>query len=240
MVDLGVAGGVLVGAWLLLPADLSYAVTFSILLLIPVVVVRLQFAEDFRPMAEHVFDLLLLGAVLAAAALMAALTALGARWVNLASANTSASFSALVTAAMAVPAALWVRRSVLGRRYGTGLLSPADVAVITADLHTQTEPRDLLDKAARMVAAASASADARIILGDDALRFPSTGPSIRSTSAVTASESLRSKPETRRGLSRARRGSSHSCCHGRAGRTGGWARRRSGACPAGCGPRARR
>ena len=172
MVDLGVAGGVLVGAWLLLPADLSYAVTFSILLLIPVVVVRLQFAEDFRPMAEHVFDLLLLGAVLAAAALMAALTALGARWVNLASANTSASFSALVTAAMAVPAALWVRRSVLGRRYGTGLLSPADVAVITADLHTQTEPRDLLDKAARMVAAASASADARIILGDDASSVP--------------------------------------------------------------------
>ena len=69
---------------------------------------------------------------------------------------------------MAVPGALWVRRSALARRYGNGVISPADVAVITADLHAQTEPRDLLDKAARMVAAASGSREARIVLGDDA------------------------------------------------------------------------
>jgi signal transduction histidine kinase len=85
-----------------------------------------------------------------------------------ASANTSAAFTALVTAAMAAPAALWLRRGLLASRYGTGLISPDDVALITADLHARTEPRDLLGKAARMVAAASGSAEALIILGDEA------------------------------------------------------------------------
>ena len=179
MLALGAAGGVLVGAWRLLPADAGYAVTFFSFVVVAVAVVRLQVGEDFRPMAEHVFDLLLLTAVLAAAALMAVLTALGARWANLASVSTSALFTALVTAAMAAPAALWVRRSALARRYGTGLLSPADVALITADLHAQTEPRALLDKAAKMVAAASASTDARIILGDEAYSATDAGPSIR-------------------------------------------------------------
>jgi hypothetical protein len=72
----------------------------------------------------------------------------------------------LLTALMAAPAALWIRRSLLARRYGSGLISPDDVAVITADLHAKTEPRDLLDKAARMVAAASGSREARIVLGE--------------------------------------------------------------------------
>lgn len=97
---------------------------------------------------------------------------LGAAWTRLPSANSSALFTALVTAAMAAPAAIWVRRGLLTRRYGSGLLSPADVALITADLHAKTEPRDLLDKAARMVASASGSRQARIVLGEDAPVVP--------------------------------------------------------------------
>jgi signal transduction histidine kinase len=172
LVALGTTGAVLVGSWLLLPTDLSYAVTISVFPLATVAVVRLRLSEDFRPLAEHLLDLLLVVGVFAAAGLTALLAGLGARWASLESANTSAAFTALVTAAMAAPAALWVRRSVLARRYGTGLISPADVAVITADLHAQTEPRDLLDKAARMVAAASGSAEAQIILGDEAPAEP--------------------------------------------------------------------
>ncbi len=152
----------------MLPTDLGYAVTISVFALTAVAVVRLRLSEDFRPLAEHLLDLLLVLAVVAAAGLTALLAGLGTRWANVASANTSAAFTALVTAAMAAPAALWVRRGLLASRYGTGLISPDDVALITADLHARTEPRDLLGKAARMVAAASGSAEALIILGDEA------------------------------------------------------------------------
>jgi len=92
--------------------------------------------------------------------------------VRLASPPTSAAFTAVVTLALALPAGVWVRRSVLTRRYGNGVISPADVAAITADLNARTDPRDLLDKAARMVAAASGSREARIVLGDDELEVP--------------------------------------------------------------------
>ncbi len=168
LVVLGAAGAMLVGAWLALPTDLGYAVTISVFALTAVAVVRLRLGEDFRPLAEHLLDLLLVVAVVAAAGLTALLAGLGTSWANVASANTSAAFTALVTAAMAVPAALWVRRGLLASRYGTGLISPDDVALITADLHAGTEPRDLLGKAARMVAAASGSAEALIVLGDEA------------------------------------------------------------------------
>jgi signal transduction histidine kinase len=172
MVTLGAAGAVLAGAWTLLPSSLSYAATTSVFALTAFAVVRLVLGDEFRPLAEHLLDLLLVAAVLGSAALTGLLAGLGAHWAHLPSARTSAAFTALVTAAMAVPAAFWARRTALARRYGTGLISPADVAVITADLHAQTEPRDLLDKAARMVAAASGSAEARIVLGDDAPSVP--------------------------------------------------------------------
>ena len=148
--------------------------TGSAVVLGAVVVGRLWLSTRFRPLDEPLLDLLLLAAVVGATLLMALLVRLGASTLRLPSADTSAAFTALVTASMAVPGALWVRRTALSRRYGTGVLSPADVAVITADLHAQTEPRDLLDKAARMVAAASASREARIVLGDDAPAVPAS------------------------------------------------------------------
>jgi signal transduction histidine kinase len=85
-------------------------------------------------------------------------------WTQLQSPATFAAFSALFAAALTAPVAVRVRRNLLARRYGSGTLSPSDVAVITADLHAQTEPRDLLDKAAHMVASASGSPQARIVL----------------------------------------------------------------------------
>lgn len=96
----------------------------------------------------------------------------GSGVVRLSSPATSAAFTAVVTFALAVPGAVWARRSVLTRRYGNGVISPADVAAITADLNALTEPRALLDKAARMVAAASGTREARIVLGEDEPELP--------------------------------------------------------------------
>jgi signal transduction histidine kinase len=172
LVSLATAGAVVAAAWLLPSPDLGYYVTGSVLVVAALVVARLWLGEAFRPLGEYVLDLVLVVAAVAAAGLMALLVRLGAGLTRLPSANTSAVFTGLVTAAMAAPAALWVRRTMLARRYGNGLISPADVAVITADLHAQTEPRDLLDKAARMVAAASGGKQARIVLGEDAPVVP--------------------------------------------------------------------
>lgn len=172
LVTLALAGAVVAAAWLVAYADLGYYVTGSVLVVMALAVARLSLLRDFRPLDEHVLDLVLVASALGAAVLVALLVRLGAALTHLPSANTSAVFTALVTAAMAAPAALWVRRTVLARRYGTGLISPADVAVITADLHAQTDPRDLLDKAARIVAAASGSRQARIVLGEDAPVIP--------------------------------------------------------------------
>ena len=174
LVSLSVAGLTIGTAWWLGSLGVASFVTGSAVVLGAVVVGRLWLSTGFRPLDEPLLDLLLLAAVVGATLLMALLVRLGASTLRLPSAGTSAAFTALVTASMAVPGALWVRRTALSRRYGTGVLSPADVAVITADLHAQTEPRDLLDKAARMVAAASASREARIVLGDDAPAVPAS------------------------------------------------------------------
>jgi signal transduction histidine kinase len=171
-VSLALAGAVTAAAWLLSSADFAYYVTGSVLVVTALAVARLWLGKEFRPLDEYVLDLVLVIAAAGAAGLMALLVWLGAGLTHLPSARTSAVFTALVAAAMAAPAALWVRRTVLARRYGSGLISPADVAVITADLHAQTEPRALLDKAARMVASASGSRGAQIVLGEDAPVIP--------------------------------------------------------------------
>lgn len=172
LVTLALAGVAIAAAWSVSYADSGYYVTGSVLVVSAFAVARLSLRNDFRPLDEHVLDLVIVASALGAAVLVALLVRLGAGLARLPSANSSAVFTALVTTAMAAPAALWVRRTVLARRYGTGLISPADVAVITADLHAQTDPRDLLDKAAHIVAAASGSRQARIVLGEDAPVVP--------------------------------------------------------------------
>ena len=166
-------GGLVVGlAAVLVSGDVAGYVFASTLILSIVLVTRLVLADELRPLSDDLLDLVLgLGAV-AVAALAALLVWIGSSVVTLASARTSAAFTAVVTLALALPGAVWVRRSVLTRRYGNGVISPADVAAITADLNARIDPRDLLDKAARMVATASGSREARIMLGDDELEVP--------------------------------------------------------------------
>ena len=165
LVALAAAGVLLAIGWLLVPGAAGYF-TCAALWLCAMAPARLLFVDDFRPLDEHLLDAGVVLLVLAASGLVAGLVWVGAGWTDLPSPRASALFSGLLTLAMAAPAALWVRRSALARRYGNGTISPSDVELITADLHVQTEPRDLLDKAARMVATASGSASALIVLGE--------------------------------------------------------------------------
>lgn len=156
----------------LLPTDLTaYVVCFD-LWVTALVVVRLHLVEEFRPLSDHALELAAVASVVGAAALVGALVRVGVGWTRLQSPTTFAAFSGLFTVAVAVPVALRFRRVLFARRYGSGILSPADVAVITADLHAQREPRDLLDKAAHMVATASGSREARIVLGTETPALP--------------------------------------------------------------------
>jgi signal transduction histidine kinase len=163
------AGGyaVVAASWVLAPGTSGYYTTCGAMMIGSVLVANLWATTEFRPLDEHLLDLGLIVGVAATSAAVAGLVRLGSVIALRPSHTTTVVFTALLTAAMTAPAALWVRRSRLARRYGSGLISPEDVATITAGLHARTEPRDLLDKAARMVAAASGSADVRIVLGDD-------------------------------------------------------------------------
>lgn len=167
LVVIALAGMVLVGSWGVLPDSIAEYLSAGAVVLFAVSTLRIVLASDFRPLGEPAFDIGIGVAVVMGAALVAVLVWAGASWAGLPSAGTAAAFTALTTIGAGIPAALWARRSFVGRRYGSGTLTPADVAVITADLHAQTDPRELLDKAARMVATASSTPSARIILGQD-------------------------------------------------------------------------
>ena len=167
MVLLAASAGVLATTWQLGPRPAGYYATAAVVGLSALIVAGLWSTSGFRPMDEHLLDLGLVLGVVVTAAVTALLVRLGSEVTTQPASDTTTAFTGLLTAAMAVPAALWIRRALLARRYGSGLISPDDVAVITADLHAKAEPRDLLDKAARMVAAASGSTEARIVLGED-------------------------------------------------------------------------
>ena len=158
------AAGVVV-AWTFWPHRAGYYATCAALMIGSVLVANLWAARGFRPLDEHLLDGCLLLGVAATSAVVTVLVQVGSELAHRPSNTTTVVFTALLTAAMTTPAALWARRSLLARRYGSGLIPPEDVAAITADLHARAEPRDLLDKAARMVASASGSAEARIVLG---------------------------------------------------------------------------
>jgi signal transduction histidine kinase len=167
LIGLASGGGVVGASALLWPGTPTYYATCAVLVIGAVWIGQLWQRREFRPIDEHLLDLGLAGAVLLVSVATAGLVWLGSKLVDRPSSETTTVFAALLTTAMTTPAALSVRGFLLARRYGTGSIAPADVAAITADLHAQTEPRDLLDKAARVVAAASGSAEVRILLGDD-------------------------------------------------------------------------
>ena len=172
LVTLGVAASVVALAWALGPGDAGYYATGGALVVVALAVDGLWLGTELRPLDEHLLDLGLVAGTVASAAAAGALVQLGSHLAGQESARTTTVFTALLTVTMATPAALWVRRAVLVRRYGSGVLAPEDVARITAGLHAKTQPRDLLDQAARMVAAASGCRDARIVLGDEEPAVP--------------------------------------------------------------------
>jgi signal transduction histidine kinase len=135
---------------------------------------RLLLAPELRPVDEYALDLgLAVGAAMAAGGGGLLVYELSSSWASSPAPATTAALTVPLAAAMAAAAATWVRRSLLIARYGTGTLSADDVRLITADLHAQTEPRALLGKAARMVADASGSREASIVLGSDLPEVPS-------------------------------------------------------------------
>lgn len=128
---------------------------------------RVLHARELRPVVEPLVDAaLVVGAVAVSAALGQGVRAVG-RWSGLPSPDASAAFVAVAAAALSWPLGIWLRRTYLERRYGHGTLTPADVAAITAGLHREADPRDLLAKAATMVAAASGHREVSIVLGPD-------------------------------------------------------------------------
>jgi signal transduction histidine kinase len=128
---------------------------------------RVLLAHELRPIGEPLVDAaLVVGAVAVSAALGEGARVAG-RWSGLPSPEASAVFVAVAAAVLSWPFGLWLRRTYLERRYGHGTLTPADVAVITAGLHREADPRDLLAKAATMVAAASGHRGVSIVLGPD-------------------------------------------------------------------------
>ncbi|MBM2620961.1 hypothetical protein JIG36_36225 [Actinoplanes sp. LDG1-06] len=167
VMSLAASAVVLAVAWAVPSPGLGAYVTMSVLALIALITPWLSLTTDFRPLDEHLFDLGLAVAVVTTASLTGLLVRAISVVLHLPSPGTSALFASLTTAAMATPAALWIRRAALSRRYGSGLLAPADFAAITAGLQSRTDPRELLDEAARMVATASGGGHARIVLTPD-------------------------------------------------------------------------
>jgi signal transduction histidine kinase len=167
LLTLAVGAAVVFAAWTAWPGRAGFYATCATLMTGSIVIAHLWTVGSFRPLDEHLLDAGLVVGVAVTSGVVTGLVSLGAELAHRPSNATTAVFTALLTATMAAPGALLVRRDVLARRYGSGILPPEDVAAITADLHARTEPRDLLDKAARMVAAASGSSDVRIVLGDE-------------------------------------------------------------------------
>ncbi len=136
------------------------------------VLLRLETATELRPVDEPLVDV---GTVLVAAAV-----GVGAGTVvrvllaraGLPLPEASGVFAAVLTATLAWPLALRLRRLVLERRYGTGVLPPEAVAALTEDLRPDADPRELLARAATVIAAASGHPQVRLVLGSDEPELP--------------------------------------------------------------------
>lgn len=155
-------------AWLATDPETYGVVTAAGLVTLACQVVVAATGGSPRPVDEPLLDVALVAAVLAVAA-----AAGGAVWwfttvEQVFAGEAVAAFAGAMSLVLATPGAWWLRRELLSRRYGPGVLAPSDVAGITADLRPDSDPRQLLDKAAAMVAAVSGTAAARIELRDPA------------------------------------------------------------------------
>jgi hypothetical protein len=135
-------------------------------------VTRLTTAGDFRPVDEPLVEVLSAVLTLAIGAAVGVMVRLVGVRAGIPAPDLTAAFAAVTSTGLAWPAAAWWRRSWLTRRYGTGTLTSADVASITADLHHLSDPRELLAKAAEMVAASSGHPEVTLVLGEDGPDIP--------------------------------------------------------------------
>lgn len=124
------------------------------------------FVSEPRPVVEPIVDVALIAAGLAAAAASGATVLNIARHEQIIAAEALGGFATAATAVLAVPTIWWLRSQFLARRYGTGILSVNDVAMLTADLKTAADPRQLLVKAGAMVTAACGVHETQLTLDD--------------------------------------------------------------------------
>jgi signal transduction histidine kinase len=135
-------------------------------------VMRLTIATELRPVDEPLLDVVAAALTLAIGAAVGVVVRLAGARAGIPAPDLTAAVAAVTSTALAWPASARWRRSWLVRRYGTGTLTPADVASITADLHHLTDPRELLAKAAEMVAASSGHLEVTLVLGEDGPDVP--------------------------------------------------------------------
>ncbi len=146
---------------------IARAVAVIAVIAVAATVVAAAVGQTPRPVDEPLLDLgLALGVMAVAVASGAALRAFAQSQV-INGADVQAVVAGAVVLGLAVPGALRIRREVLARRSGPGVLPDADVAALTADLGVVEDPRSLLPQAARMVATAGGVQQARIVLETD-------------------------------------------------------------------------
>ncbi len=169
--SVAVLGTVMVAESTLDPRGTAVVLTFSMLALAGLVV-RLSTATELQPVDEPFRDVMAAALTVTTGAAAGLVVRLGSARAGIPNPELAAAFAAVVSMALAWPTAIWWRRSWLSHRYGTGTLTPTDVASITADLHHLQDPRALLDKAAEMVAVSTGQPDVTLVLGQDSPDVP--------------------------------------------------------------------
>lgn len=119
-----------------------------------------------RPVLEPLVDAGLLAGVLASGVAAGGVMWAFAEHERIFGAEVVGALAGAVTVMMVTPAAVALRRTWLGRRYGTGILSPDDLATLSGDLRGEGDPRLLLSTAGELVAVASGTPAVEIVLDD--------------------------------------------------------------------------
>ena len=167
---------VVLGAVLLAEASLDQrgvAVVITLgMWLLAGLVTRLLTATSLRPVDEPLRDVLAAALTVLTGLVVGLAARLAGTRAGIPNPDLPAAFAAVMSTALAWPTAAWWRRSWLTHRYGTGALSPEDVASITTDLHHLDDAHVMLDKAAEMVAASSGHPDVTLVLGHAAPGVP--------------------------------------------------------------------
>lgn len=119
-----------------------------------------------RPVAEPLVDAGLLVGVLASGVAAGWVMWTFAEHERVFGAEVVGALAAGVTIMMATPAAVTLRRSWVARRYGSGILSPDDLTMLSVDLGGTGDPRALLATAGELVAVASGTDAVEIVLDE--------------------------------------------------------------------------